>query len=138
MGASMFLMLLLLMQVPTSFKPGRFYDVYAAKDHGVSVEIRRVRDNPRCRHLDNCPWVLLWSTNKRAKEAVIEVTLAGMDFPRVRAWVPAGKDRHNPIFSGEAGVVDGREVVGAPLREVTLIEVTLLNGTKEVRRATFR
>jgi hypothetical protein len=119
-------------QIPSAFKPGRFFEGYSKKEKGISIEIRRVQDGPRCRHFDNCPWVILWTADKRSQEAFIEVTLAGMDFPVVRAWVPGAKDaprdKHNPVFSGE----------DAPLKSVTQIEITLRNGTKEVRHAVFR
>ena len=135
-----YLALLLLMQEYTqsTFKPGRFYDGYTSKVKGITIEIHYVRDNPRCRHFDNCPWIVLWTADKRSQEAVIEVYTAGMNFPIARAYVPGMKDtprdKHNPIFSGE----DGKNEWGAPLKSVTQIEITLKNGEKEIKHAIFK
>ena len=108
---------------------GKFYSGFQAEDHGVSIGIIEVQSGPRCRHYDNCPWMLQWGTKRKSDTVEIAVTLAGRPIPEPVVIVPGSSmaplDKHNPVFA-------------LRLAEVYMIEFTLRRGAKEVGHATFK
>ncbi len=109
---------------------GKFHDGYEAENNGVGINIVIVHDGPRCRELDNCAWMLMWSAKKQSETAEFRVFVAGKNTPAIPPVTVPGKrtaalDAHNPVFA-------------VPLNTVAQIEITLRNGAKEVVHAEFR
>ncbi len=108
---------------------GKFHDGYTGENNGIGINIVIVHDGPRCRELDNCAWMLMWSAKKQSETAEIAVFVAGKNEPARMATVPgkrtAALDVHNPVFL-------------VPLNTVAQIDITLRNGTKEVVHAEFK